>query len=69
MISAFRMGPAASLTGLFDIDRVLICVAISVFKKIGKSLHDENIPITMEIEKLKLSVYFRHARSSQFSDN
>ena len=31
--------------------------------KIGKSLHDENIPIIIETEKPKLSVYFRRVRT------
>ena len=35
-------------------------------QKNGKFLHEENIPIIREIEKPKLSVYFRFARTSQF---
>ena len=64
MFSAFRMGPAAS--GLYDIDRVLLRITKSRVKKIGKSGHGENIP--MKIEKAKLSVHFRRARTSHFSE-
>ena len=48
MISAFPMGPAVSGHGRCNIDRVLFRVAKSRVKKTGKSLDDENIPITWD---------------------
>ena len=45
MFSAFRMGQAASSRRLCDIGRVLY--GVTNYPKIGNSLHDENIPITL----------------------
>ena len=68
MFSAFLMGPAASGSGLCDIDRVMFRVITSHVEKIGKSWDGENITIIIRIENAILSVYFCHARTTQFSD-
>ena len=67
MLSASRMGSTGSGRGLCDIDRVIFRVTKSRVKN-EKSWHDENIPIIIQIEKAKLSVYFCRVRISQFSD-
>ena len=46
MLSAFRMGPAASGRGLCDIDRTYIQSYEITCQKIGNSLHAENISIS-----------------------
>ena len=51
MSLAISMGSAANGRGLCD--RVFQFCKITC-PKIGKSLHDENIPIIIKIEKLKL---------------
>ena len=62
MISAFPMGPptqgpAASGRERCDIDRVLFRVANSRDAKIGKSLDDENIPITWWLNFKKIGAF------------
>ena len=47
MFSAFLMGPAASGSGLCDIDRVMFRVITSRVEKNGKSWDGENIPSIM----------------------
>ena len=49
-----RMGPAVSGLGLFYIDTC---------HKIGRSWHDENIPVILQSQKFKLSVYFGRVRN------
>ena len=65
MFSAFRLGPA-------DADCVIsieyYSELLNRLSKNGKSWHGENTPIIIQIEKAKLSVYFRRARTSKFSD-
>ena len=61
MVSAFRMGPAASRSGLCDMDSVLFRVTQSRVKKLG-SPGTKNKPIRIQIERTKSSVYFRPSR-------
>ena len=68
MFLAFCMGLATSRCGLRDIDRVQFRVTESRVKKIEKCWQDEIRPIVIHLKNTKLSVYFRHDRTSQFFD-
>ena len=72
MFSAFGMGPAACGRGLSDIDRVLFRVTKSRLRKLGSrgtaKYTDYKLNFIIKIEKSKLSVYFRRARTYQFSE-
>ena len=58
------MGAAASVRGLKHIE--YYSELLNPVSKNEKFLHEQNIPIIIEIEKLKLSVYFRRTRTSHF---
>ena len=67
MFSAIRMGPAVSGRRLCDIDRVFSRVTKSRIKRLG-SRGRRKYTDYIEIEKAKLSVYFRRAKTSQLLD-
>ena len=65
MILSFHGKPLASGQELVDINRVQFILTLKNFKN-GKSSHDGITPIFRQIGKLKLSIGFRRARTSQF---